>query len=527
MTAFLAVLVLALSSPSPSPSPVAPQPSATPLVRVLPNATPAGLPTPTARGRVHFYNGFVGPADDRPIIALDGYGTVAYALRHAPSLLAQEATVTNLDLTYTKDRAAEFPTLTAQLQNQIQKNANTNGSLAQFGLSPASNFSQNTAQLEASYNIYNGGQQLVTQEAKRQVESAKYELQRLEEQLAITVTNNFYALAALHETVVVDENDLTYERALLSDARASEHVGRVAGVDVLRAQVAVTRAQSGLIQARVNERNARDSLAVQLGAPYGTFFAVPEAIPEPKTPTIAIELLDRIAKLNRPEVLEAKATLQSARLADASVDNDLRPVVTLGGAFGSQVSPTSLVQEQQQIDAQNAANLASYQTQQQLYPNAIIAPPVTIPPVDRNRPGFWQFSISSTFQAPLYDWGQRAAAHHAAKAQIESSVASLYNAYDFVRSDVATAQRNLEAADAQLQLAKASEALGTESARIAQLQYKNGLISFTDATQTEQTALASQNDLVSARATYVTALVRLRVSLAPPDTESAADLRGL
>jgi outer membrane protein TolC len=53
------------------------------------------------------------------------------------------------------------------------------------------------------------------------------------------------------------------------------------------------------------------------------------------------------------------------------------------------------------------------------------------------------------------------------------------------------------------------------------------LISFTDVTQTEQTALSAQNDLVAARVTYVTALIKLRVALAPPSTAAAADLRGL
>jgi outer membrane protein TolC len=128
---------------------------------------------------------------------------------------------------------------------------------------------------------------------------------------------------------------------------------------------------------------------------------------------------------------------------------------------------------------------------------------------------------------PLYDYGQRAASHHAARAQIASSLASLYNAYDTVQADVDAAQRNVTAASERLRLAKLAESAAAESARIAQLQYKNGLISFTDVTQTQQTALGSEFDLVSARVGYVTALIRLRVALAPPNAAAAADLRGL
>lgn len=462
----------------------------------------------------------------RPALRLDGYGAVVFGLHNAPSLLAQTATILANDLTYTRDRAAEYPTLNGQLQNQLSKQGNQIGNLAQFGLSPQKNFSQNTAELLASYNLYNGGAQLTAEQAKRYTEASKFELKRQEEQLAIGVSNNFYALAAYHRIVVLDENDVRYQQSLLDTARASERVGRVAGVDVLRARVAVTRSESGLVQARVDETNAREALAVQIGAPSDTTFAVPADVPEPVRPEVSNAVLSTIARLNRPEILSAKATFAYAKLGDATVDNDLRPVVSLGGSFGSAVSPTSLVQQQQQIDAQNAAAQASYASEVALFPNVAFPAPVPIPPVDRKQPGFWQFNVTSTFQIPLYDYGQRAAAHHAARGLIDSALASLYNAYDAVQADVNASQRNLDSANEKLQLAKASAALATESARIAQLQYKNGLISFTDATQTEQTALAAQNDLVSARVTYVTALIRLRVALAPPDTAAAADVSG-
>ena len=499
------------------------------LCFVVPSTTLAAAvavqtPAPPTPPPVYSFRGSPG---DRPAQRFDGYATVVYALEHAPSLLAQRATILNDDATYTRDRAAEYPSLGGELQNQIQKSSNVNGNLAQFGLVPANNFSQNTAELQTTYNLYNGGQQLATQQARRVVDAARYELRRQEEQLAVTVSNAFYALAAQREVVVLDENDLRYQGALLDNARASERVGRVAGVDVLRAQVQRARSESVLVQARVDEENAREALAVQIAAPADARFDVPDVVPEPPAPKSSARELGEIAKRNRPEIPSAKASFDASKLGDAAVDNDLRPVVQIGGSFGTQVSPTSLVQQQQAIDQQNALALSSYQIQKQLFPGVAFPPPVPIPPVDRNRPGFWQFNVTSTFQVPLYDYGARAAAHHAARAQSEAALAQLYNAYDAVQSDVDAAQRNLESAATKLALAKESAALGRETARIAQLQYKNGLVSLTDATQIEQTALSAENDLVAARVTYVTALIRLRVSLAPPDTAAAADLRGL
>jgi len=478
-------------------------------------AAPAGaVPTPA-------------PSAPATSTGLDGYAAVAFALAHEPSLLAQRATVSNLDVTFTKLRAGEYPSLSGELQNQIAKSANQSGQFAQFGLSPATNFSQNTAQLSSTYNLYNATQQIDAEQAEKQVENARFELRRQEEAAAINVTNAFYALAADRGVVSLDENDLRYQQELLDSARAEEKVGRVAGVDVLRAQVAVERSEATLVQARATEANDRESLAVLIGAPVGTPFAVPSTLPEPALPAVSTATLDDIAQRNRPEISEARAAFDAAKLGDAAVDNDLRPTVALNGSFGSQVSPTNFVLQQQEIDSSNAQALATYNSEKLLFPGVDFPPPTLLPPVNRHTPGFWQFNIVSTFQIPLYDYGQRAAQHHAARAQIESADASLDNAYQSVSADVRAARRNLDAAAQKLDLAKLSAREATESARIARLQYANGLISFTDVTQTEQTALAAQNDLLAARVQYVTAFIRLRVALAPPDTAAAADLRGL
>jgi outer membrane protein TolC len=482
-----------------------------------------GVPTPLPM----YGPAYHGDPGSRAPETLDAFATVTYALSHAPSLFAQRATVANLDATFQKARATEYPSNAAQLQSQLSKQANESGQFAQYGLTPQSNYSQNTAQLTGSYNLYNGTAQLNAQQARKQLLNASYELSRQQEQLVATVSAAFFTLAEDHGVVDVDRADLAYQQALLDSAQAEYHVGRVAGVDVLRAQVAVAQSNSTLVQAQTDEANASEALAVQIGAPAETLFALPRVLPEPAIPKAPAKDLVTIAKMNRPEIAEARASLDASKIADAAVDNDLRPTVAITGAFGSQVSPTSFVSEQQQIDASNASAIASYNSEKALFPNATIAPPTLLPPVNRHVPGFWQIQILSNFSIPLCDYGQRAAAHHAAKAQIDSSLAGLYNAYDSVQADVNTSRRNLEAASQRLAFAKQSAELARETARIAQLQYRNGLISFTDATQTEQTALSAENTLVAARVTYINAFIKLRVALAPPNAASAADLRGL
>jgi len=147
------------------------------------------------------------------------------------------------------------------------------------------------------------------------------------------------------------------------------------------------------------------------------------------------------------------------------------------------------------------------------------------PAVVRGGPGFWQFGITSTFTLPFIDYGVRAANHRAARAQIASADANYRNALAAVEADVRSAARDAQATAEKLELAKQSERLARESARIAQLQYKNGVISFNDAASIQQTALSAENDLIAARANYVIAVVRLRLSLGPTDPAAATDVR--
>ncbi len=510
--------------PPPAPAPPPAAAASQPALRFAPPPQPSPTVFTAPQGRSARE---VRSEDRTPQTALDVLGAVRYALAHSPMLLAQRAQIANLDATFQKDRATEYPTLTGELQNQLQRSKNTQGNLAQFGISPQSNFSQNTAQVSSQYNLYNGTAQLAAQQARRNLASARQQLRRDEETVTSDVVNAAYALVADRASVALDANDLRYQQLLLGASRANERVGRIAGVDVLRAQVAVSRSQSALVGAQTTEANAREALGVQIGASPRTAFAIADVIPQPPLPPQNTDALISLAQSTRPDALAARFTLEASKLSDAQVDSDLRPTVQAFGSFGSQVSPTSFVSQQQQIDASNAAALANFQAQQQLFPGVAITPPVLLGPVNRRQPGFYQFGLTSTFQIPLYDYGQRAANHHAARAQITSSDAAYANQLDFVEADVRANLRTTGSDLTQVGLAAQSAALARESARIAQLQYQNGLVSFTDVTQTEQTALSAENDLVTARVNYVVQSIRLRLALGPVDTASAADLRGL
>jgi multidrug efflux system outer membrane protein len=446
--------------------------------------------------------------------AFDANATVRYALEHSATVLAKRATLASALATFTRDRAAELPTLTGQLANQSTRSSNAQGNLAAYGLAQSNFFSQNTAQIGSQYTLYNGSlTQLQAQEARRQVEGARADLRRTEQQTAADATSAFYNLAAKRTAVSLADSNLRYQAALLEAARVSERVGRAAGVDVLRADVARTRGEAALVTAKAAEEDARESLALQIGAPLLTQFIVPEEIPEPKLPETPVDVLISIAQQNRPDVAAARANRAVAVLSDAAIDTDLRPQIALNAAFGNQVTPTIFGAQQSAIDQQNAINAS------QGLP--------LLPNVNRNQPGFWQIGATATLAMPLLDYGTRHTAHTSARAQIAAADASLASTLGSVELDVRQSLRAAQTGAQNVSLYDKAVELGRESARIAQLQYKNGLISLSDADAAEQSSLSASNDLVAARVSYLVSIVRLRIAIGDTDAATAADVRGL
>jgi outer membrane protein TolC len=432
---------------------------------------------------------------------LDLPGAVRYALAHDPAVLTDRATLEQAEEQFVQDHAAEFPTLAGELQNQMQKtNGYAGGALLQYGIQPETVFSLNTAEINSTWTFYNGAAQLAAQQAKRTVESDLDTLERAQQQLAQDVATAWFTAVERRDAVNLASGDLTYQKALLATAQAEEKVGRVAGVDVLRAQANALHSAANLVQAQADDANALDALAQRIGAPPDTAFALPAALPEPPLPTTPLATLVTLAEAGRPDIGAARAQVAVARLADAQIDTDLRPQFSLGGSFGNQTSPTAFG-----YAAQSAAQSALIDRELGL--------PVGPTTIVRGVPGFWTIQAQETFTLPLMDYGTRHAKHRAAHAQIDAAVAQLSSTQGAVAQSVRQALRGAQAASANLAYSKEADRLGAESARIAQLQYRNGLISLTDVLSAQQTALTNANDLIAAHVSYLESLIALRAAI--------------
>jgi outer membrane protein TolC len=444
--------------------------------------------------------------------------TVAFALGHNSTIAAKKAALAQAEANYTRQRAAEYPPVVGTLQNMLEKQSNYAGPLAQYGISPIPSFSLNTAAVGTQWTLYNGSlNQILAQQGRRRVEAARADLRQTQTQTTSKLVNMFFSIANWQRLYALAQANLSYQQALLFAAQAKERAGLVAAVDVLRAQVGVEQTQVALLNAQSDGENARDSLAQEIGASLDTTFAVPSVLPEPPLPAQAADALVQVAERNRPEVAAALAAVAIVELSRASIDTDLLPQINVFASFGNQTSPTGFVDEQNQINTLNQECASN--------PSQISCIGFPFANVVRGTPGFWDIGATSTLSIPIVDYGTRAAAHRSANQAVESAQLALNSARTATQEDVVESLRQAQTAREALSYQQKAADLGSEAARIAALQYTNGLASLTDTKAAQATALQTQADLYSAQISYINAVVRLRAALGTFDpAATVADL---
>ena len=420
---------------------------------------------------------------------------VAYALAHSPTVVRQQAAVTQTQAQYLRQRAQDFPPVTGSLANQLQKSANYSGSYGVIGASQASVFSQNTAQIGTQYTFNGGLSFLQTKAAEQTFEQSRADLNKTQDQIATDVANAFFSLAGKRETIRLDRSDTAYQGALVTIAQAKEHAGVAAGVDVLSAQAQQEKSRFALASAQADSENQRELLAQLIGAPLDTQFAVPVQPPSPPLPAKSVDELVTLAQANRPDLRSALTGVEIARTTRREADTDLFPQIQTFGSFGNQFSPTLAVQQ---------ARFGA---------------------VNRGTPGFWQIGMTSSISLPFWDWGARRANHQNLDAQVTSQEATVAATRTQVELDVRQAYRSALTALAQLHSAQQESRYAGEAARIARLQYEHGLKSLIDVLAAQQSSLSAQTDAYNARVAYIEAVVKLRVALGIYDAPAAvADL---
>ena len=428
---------------------------------------------------------------------------VSYALDHSPTVASKVAALASADHALAVARGTAFPGVIGQLQNTMSKQSPNYSAYGVIGASQQSVFSQNTAQVGVNYNLQWGGLSLIQLTAARaQDAQARDDLASTENQIAVNTASAYYNVVAKVAIVNVDVADLRYQDELVKAAKVKEKAGVAAGVDVLRAEVAQTKSASTLVGARADVENSREALAQSIGASLDQQFSFANDIASPAMPQQSVDTLENLALGARPDLAASRESLTAAQSTRKGWLHEYAPVSQINAGFGNQYAPTS--------PSGTFVN-----------PN----PPPTFVTIPRGSPGFWTLSATTTLTFPFIDYNQKHSERVSYDAQVRAAELLLDQTKTQVAIDVRQSYRAAQTALSQLDYAKRESDLGIESAKIAQVQYENGLIALSDVIQAQNQAIGAQADLINARVAYVNSIVKLRVSLGTYDARSAvADL---
>jgi len=414
---------------------------------------------------------------------------VAFAQDHNLNVQEAFSQAVSAAASLAKARSLQLPLIQGQLQNIMTKqSASNSGTFAQFGLTPSTNFSQNTAALLSSLNVFNLSDTLGARQARNSLDAALENLRLVREQTTLDAETSYYTYLQDVDIANVDASALAYNKGLLDIATANYSAGRVAGIDRLKAQVQVTASDEQLASAKADAEDARENLALVIGADPQTQFVQLASIPVPQQPALDGARLNAVALTHRPEIAAAQDNLANSVIANQLIDAPNRPIVSFSSAWGNQESPTA-----------HAQQIAACQ-----------ANPLTVPCPGATH--FYNVGLESTWTLPFLDWGATHSSHTSARAAIGAQQVTLDNTKRQALVDVDQAVRRLQVDRANLSSAAANAQLAKQVADISQVQYKVGVTGQIDAVSSEQSYLQAAMNLLAAQVAYVLGVEKLKLA---------------
>lgn len=427
-------------------------PPVQPNTQPVPMPPPVTLPPPPAL-----------PADvpNRPLTADEA---VRIALLKQPNVTVARSGIAAAQGRTEQVRSGLLPTLgvstgytTVQTLAGEGSPAGTGGGGTNTG-TPTTNISNSTG-LQASVTLrqllfdFNHTRDLVRQAAALET-AASANLTRVQYDLVLQVKQAFYNILQSDRLVAVSQSNLANRQSQLTLAQARLNSGLGLPSDVAQAQTQVAAGVLSLNVAQNNANQARVTLALTMGIDPRTPIQVTD-MTEPPVPTNDVNALVTTALRQRPEILQAQATLRSNRYAVSAARTTSAPAISASVGLSTRG--------------------------------------------DQFFPGNDFFSAGLVIQWTPFDAGLTAGRVKEARANVESALAQLTGAQLTVQSDVSQAYLNLRSAEQRVSVADAEVANAQEGLRIAQGRYERGLGLFQDILTAQASLFTALTDQVNAR----------------------------
>ena len=354
----------------------------------------------------------------------------------------------------------------SQLSDEVQ-------SRAEEGLSPQlrspsrdpvnTNF---TAQVQMTYNIYTSGRRSsIIKIAEERVKSSQLDVERISEEIRLSVATEYYNLQQREEEVRIAESAVKNAEASLKDAQALEEAGVGTRFDVLRSQVNLANAQQDLTSAISNQKIARSTLVNRLSLPLTVAISAADQVKLAGLWNSSLEESIVKAFANRPELQQNLIQRNISKQERRQALSALRPQISL---------------------------VANYDLLDQF----------------EDRIGVTDgYSIGLRATMILFDGGAAKAQAFQAKTNMAFAETQFAQQRNQIRFEVEQAYSNLKSSLDNVQTANAALDQAKEALRLARLRFQAGV-----GTQTD--VIAAESDLTRSEGNRVRAILDYNRSLA-------------
>jgi len=306
--------------------------------------------------------------------------------------------------------------------------------------------------------------------AKRMQDAAGHDLDRTGQEIIFRVVNSYYGVLLAEKRVEVAAESMKTAQAILERSKHRYESGVVVESDYLSAQVRLATRKQEEISATNDLAFARAQLATSMGLPAGSEFQPAESLAEKKFPAVSLEDAEKQAVQMRPDL----SGLRSQE------DAQKQSVAMAKSAFGPRISAFA------DWEADNPTFLAG------------------------GGGNNWTAGVQLQFD--LFTGGAKRA-ELARERAMETKIAAAREATtDQIRLEVRRAYYDLDSAQQQIDVARASVTEAQEGLRINQNRYGSGLATITDLLGAEDATRMSQMSYWQALYRYYTSYAGLQLA---------------
>jgi len=359
----------------------------------------------------------------------------------------QQAAPQPLALQSTAGSSTDVPAGLGTLQTQ------TTG-LSQL-LSPAGSLPALRGQASAGVQIAAAGFRVSRRDVQRRIISA------------------YYSLAGAQAIRRVAQESVQSSREFRASAARRQRAGAVGNFDVLRATVALRRAQTDLMRAEANVRSGRITLNTLIGRSAASDTRV--ELQAPQTSSAAADELLRLALSADPQLAQLRASIAQAAAQERFARAQRGPSLSFGAGFQTIRAATS--------------------------------------GLTTARP-----SLSATISVPFIDYGTIRGAVNEARATGSVAQFQAQGRTLQVQSDLAQAVAAVESSRARLAFAQDTLGQAREGLRIAQYGYRQGALGTLDVVSARNEEVAARGDVDQAAAELASTVALLGILTDSGDT---------